>query len=80
MTRTIVHVGRKIRVAVDEEALPDGRVNPKYDSGDGIHLNDAGHRLLAQKVAESSLLREWLGVSRIRAWWDGVLAKIVRVL
>jgi ADP-ribose pyrophosphatase len=26
MARTIVHVGRKIRVAVDEETLPDGRV------------------------------------------------------
>ncbi len=31
-------------------ALPDGRLDPKYDSGDGIHLNDAGHRLLYQRV------------------------------
>ena len=28
------------------------KLNPKYDSGDKIHLNDAGHRILAQRFVE----------------------------
>jgi lysophospholipase L1-like esterase len=32
-------------------AEPDGTVSPRWDSGDGVHLNDAGHRLLAERVA-----------------------------
>lgn len=31
-------------------ANPDGTINPLYNSGDGIHLNDAGHRILFQRV------------------------------
>ncbi len=27
-----------------------GNINPKYNSGDGIHLNDEGHRLLFEEV------------------------------
>ncbi|MEQ1745369.1 MAG: SGNH/GDSL hydrolase family protein, partial [Saprospiraceae bacterium] len=32
-------------------AMPDGRLTPRYDSGDGIHLNNAGHALLFEKIA-----------------------------
>jgi len=34
------------------EALagPDGRLAPAYDSGDGVHPNDAGHALIFQRV------------------------------
>jgi lysophospholipase L1-like esterase len=31
-------------------ALPDGSLNPAYDSGDGQHLNDAGHALVYSLV------------------------------
>jgi len=31
-------------------ATSNGRINPKLDSGDGIHLNDKGHRLLYYRV------------------------------
>jgi lysophospholipase L1-like esterase len=29
---------------------PDGRLAPSYDSGDGIHPNDAGHEVIFQRV------------------------------
>lgn len=64
----------------DGLATPEGFLDKKYDAGDGIHLNDAGHRLLAKKVADSNVLVEWLGISRIRAWWDGVLGRLARVI
>jgi lysophospholipase L1-like esterase len=31
-------------------ALEDGHIQPKYDSGDGIHLNDDAHAILVQRV------------------------------
>jgi acyl-CoA thioesterase-1 len=38
-------------VAVREAlAGPDGRLAPAYDSGDGIHPNDAGHALIHSRV------------------------------
>jgi len=58
----------------------EGLVDQRYDSGDGIHLNDAGHRLLAQKVVDSNVLVQWLGISSIRKWWDGVLGRLVQVI
>ena len=38
--------------AAVREALagPDGRLSPVYDSGDGLHPNDAGHAVIASKV------------------------------
>ncbi len=38
-------------------ALPDGALDPRYDSGDGIHLNDAGHALLAARAAQAPVLQ-----------------------
>ena len=32
-------------------ANADGTINPTYDSGDGVHLNDAGHGILFARVA-----------------------------
>ena len=34
-------------------AQADGRVKPEYGAGDGIHLNDAAHAILAQKVIDA---------------------------
>ncbi|MED5620411.1 GDSL-type esterase/lipase family protein [Ideonella sp. BN130291] len=31
-------------------AGPDGRIDPRYDVGDGVHLNDAGHQVVWQQV------------------------------
>ena len=31
-------------------ASTDGRINPIYDSGDGVHLNDAGHAVIFNRV------------------------------
>ena len=31
-------------------AAPDGTLDPRYDSGDGLHLNDAGHAITASRV------------------------------
>ena len=34
-------------------ATGDGKINPKYNSGDGVHLNDEGHRLLFEEVLKN---------------------------
>lgn len=31
-------------------AAPDGTIEPAYDSGDGIHFNDAGHAIIAARA------------------------------
>ncbi|MCB1150184.1 T9SS type A sorting domain-containing protein [bacterium] len=41
-------------------ALADGTIDPALDSGDGIHLNDAGHAVLYQRVVDSGL---WEAIS-----------------
>lgn len=33
----------------------DNLPNPLYDSGDGIHLNDAGHRILFERVVQKNI-------------------------
>ncbi len=37
-------------------AMPDGTINPIYDSGDGVHLNDAGHGILFNRVVAAGIL------------------------
>ena len=39
-------------------ALSDGTIDPLYDSGDGIHLNDAGHRILLGRVTAKGIFCE----------------------
>ena len=36
-------------------ADPTGRIIPQYDSGDGVHLNNSGHRILYEKIIASGL-------------------------
>lgn len=38
-------------------AKDDGTINPVYDSGDGIHLNDAAHELMFDRVVEEDVLK-----------------------
>jgi lysophospholipase L1-like esterase len=35
----------------DELSTPDGNIVPQYDSGDGVHLNGLGHRIMFERVA-----------------------------
>ncbi|MBS4059005.1 MAG: T9SS type A sorting domain-containing protein [Bacteroidetes bacterium] len=39
----------------DELAQPDGTIKPIYNSGDGIHLNDAGHDYIYQEIIGSGV-------------------------
>lgn len=39
-----------------EIALAGGRINPDYDSGDAVHLNDEAHRLLFERVRDAGVL------------------------
>lgn len=36
-------------------ALANGDVNPLYNSGDGVHLNNAGHQILLKKIIEKGI-------------------------
>ena len=36
-------------------ALPDHSIDPAYDSGDGVHLNDSGHALLFAEVVATDI-------------------------
>ncbi len=38
-------------------ATEKGKINPKYDSGDGIHLNDAGHKILFERVVVKGIIQ-----------------------
>jgi lysophospholipase L1-like esterase len=46
-------------------AMPDGTINPIYDSGDGVHLNDAGHAILFNRVVAAGILDTILSDLRI---------------
>lgn len=37
-------------------AEPDGSIEPAYDSGDGIHVNAAGHALIAERVLAADIV------------------------
>jgi len=39
----------------DMLATGDGTVNPRYDCGDGIHLNNAGHALLYERILAKNI-------------------------
>lgn len=45
-----------IAVSVEEDDPERGEINGSYDSGDGVHLNNAGHTLLAQRTIEKDIL------------------------
>lgn len=36
-------------------AAPDGTIAPEYDCGDGIHLNDAAHGILCERVVAADI-------------------------
>jgi lysophospholipase L1-like esterase len=36
-------------------ALDDGRLDPRYDSGDGVHLNDRAHGVLFERILKSGV-------------------------
>lgn len=36
-------------------AQSDGRIKPEYDSGDGVHVNNTGHRLIYNRVVASGV-------------------------
>lgn len=38
-------------------ANTDGTINPVYDYGDGVHLNDAAHTILANRVKATDILK-----------------------
>jgi lysophospholipase L1-like esterase len=38
-------------------ALPNYFIDPTYDSGDGVHLNDAGHGILEARVIAADILQ-----------------------
>ena len=42
-------------------ALPDGTLDPRWDSGDALHQNDAAHGLIFRRVRDSGLAQEVLG-------------------
>ncbi len=39
----------------DGIAETNGQIIPAYNSGDGVHLNNAGHRLIFQRVVQSNM-------------------------
>lgn len=46
-------------------AYYDSRINPLYNSGDGIHLNNAGHRILFARVVDEKILEQLNTVASI---------------
>lgn len=48
--------GNKAVNIFDELANPDGTIKPMYNSGDGVHLNDAGHNYIYQQIVASGIV------------------------
>jgi lysophospholipase L1-like esterase len=57
---TFVHYGRYAIDFWTDLATASGTIVPQYDSGDGIHLNDAGHRILFQRVLAEDIHKIFL--------------------
>ncbi|MCB9316312.1 MAG: hypothetical protein H6569_09255 [Lewinellaceae bacterium] len=64
----------------DDVAAPDGWINPLFNSGDGVHLNNAGHRLLFNRVVQKNLLATLVPVPQIFAEGDTACAPAVATL
>lgn len=58
----------------DELPGPGDWVHPKFDSGDGIHLNNAGHRLLFSRVLEKNIPRLFFNRPQVYATSDTLCA------
>lgn len=52
---TYARFGEKAIDFWTEIADSNGRINPIYDSGDGIHLNDKGHAILFSRVVAKNI-------------------------
>ena len=37
-------------------ALPDGRLDPRHDSGDNLHLNDRAHEILFNRIRDAGIV------------------------
>ncbi len=49
-------------------AMPNGLIAPEFNSGDGIHLNNAGHRLLFDRVREKNIPETLAVLRRMLKW------------
>lgn len=52
---TFARFGEKAVDFWNDIANPDGTIKSQYNSGDGIHLNNAGHRILFERVAAKAI-------------------------
>ncbi len=50
-------------------ANPDGTIQSQYNSGDGIHLNNAAHRLLFQRVGGANI---WQIITEVEESFDAL--------
>ena len=57
---TFVRYGRYAIDFWNDLAAPSGTILPAYDSGDGIHLNDAGHRILFERALAEDIHKIFL--------------------
>jgi lysophospholipase L1-like esterase len=48
-------------------ANSDGTILPQFNQGDGIHLNDAGHRLIYNRVVAANI---WQTITSIERTWQ----------
>lgn len=46
-------------------ARSDGTIDPAYDCGDGVHLNDAGHKILFDRVVDAAVVEIVSGKKRV---------------
>lgn len=63
---TYTHFGDKALDFWTEIATENNTINPIYDSGDNVHLNDAAHGILFQRVVDAEIL-EFLSDSYLQA-------------
>jgi len=68
-----IRFGSKMIDLWPDLAQEDGRIRPEYDSGDGVHVNNTGHRLIFNRVVASGLWQTLTSVDRRPETVEGVV-------
>jgi lysophospholipase L1-like esterase len=66
----------------DDLAASDGSIKPEVNSGDGIHVNDLGHRFLFQRVLAKNILATVAGAPlplTIKNWQASLENKLIKL-
>lgn len=60
-------------------AASDGTILPQYDSGDGVHVNDAGHAVIFARLVEAGIWEQLYSVGLTEPTLDDAAPRLTRL-